>query len=137
MNRRHFLATIGAAALARRPAAVARPEVRMMSDLIFDSCCGCVLETDPQTYRRNFCKLCRLMIRTGPFVLEGAVVSARHDGNEYVLTHSVEPFLVDRSSLQGGRRRERLRMPDEELSLVTGIPLASRTPVPAWAFRTP
>jgi hypothetical protein len=135
MNRRCFLAAIGAAILARRPIAVARPEVRMMSDLIFDSCRGCILETDPQTYRRNFRKMCRLLIQTGPFVLEGSVVSARRDGNEYVLTHSDELLTVEQSALYGHLCNGDHKLPDELFSSITGIPLASRTPVPAWAFR--
>jgi hypothetical protein len=135
MNRRHFFATVGAAALARNPAAAGATP--MMSDLIGHFYYLHPPGSDPRKFRRNFDKMCRLWFQTGPLVLKGAVVSARREGNEYVLTQSVEPFLVDRSSLHGGRRWEVLEMPDEELSLVTGIPLASRTPVPAWAFRTP
>jgi hypothetical protein len=135
VNRRRFLAAIGATALARHPATVGATP--MMSDLIFDSCRGCLLETDPRTYRRNFRKLCRLMIRTGPFVLEGVVVSARRDGNEYVLVRSVKPFIEHQFPIDVSPfTLFSLKLPDEQLSLITGIPLASRTAVPAWAFRT-
>lgn len=130
MNRRHFVAAIGAAALA------AVSVTPMMSDLIIRSSFHLQPPgSDLRNYRRNFEEMCRLVMQTGPLVLKGSVVMARRSGTLYQICHSIEPFLVDRSAFYGYRHHEVLKLPDEQLSELSGIPLASRTPVPAWAFR--
>jgi cytochrome oxidase Cu insertion factor (SCO1/SenC/PrrC family) len=129
MNRRHFLATIGAAALARRPTAVGATPT--MADVINHGWHLFRTGADRREVNREFERICHLLRQTGPLVLNRSVVTAESVGNSYMITHSVIPFLVDRTDAWSGRCREVMRESDERLSELSGIPLASRTPVPA------
>jgi hypothetical protein len=129
VNRRHFIATIGAAALGYRPAAIGATPT--MADLI--NHCWHLFRTgaDHREVNREFARICHLLRQTGPLVLNRSVVTAESVGNSYMITHSVLPFLVDGTDVWSSRCREVMRESDERLSELCGLPLASRTPVPA------
>jgi hypothetical protein len=140
VNRRHFLAAVPAAlaapAIARPAPAAAWPVATpMMSDLIGNYRRLCLSETDPRRWKRTHVKMCRLVMQTAPFILGGTIWSAERSGDSYWLCQTIEPFRAYRSpAYHPPWELPAILLPDEQLSEMSGIPLGSRIPVPAWAF---
>jgi hypothetical protein len=128
MNRRHFLATIGAAALARRPAAVgATPMMSDQLDQLF-------VDIGDEEIRRQTWEA---LSRTGPLLWKCTIYSAMPmTEGFYAIEGTVRPFMVQRPDEHGYSYWDIYKSTDEELGARFGIPLASRTPVSAWGFRT-
>jgi hypothetical protein len=125
MNRRHFLAAIGAAALTRRPAAVGGTPT--MADLLDRS-------HGPEFTVERGEEVWRALRQTGPLLCDRFVWSIDKQYEDCV--HLCEACLFVVRPGCGHTITEVMGYTDEEIGARFGIPLACRTPVPAWAFRT-
>jgi hypothetical protein len=127
MNRRRFLAAIGVAALARRPVAVdATPMMADQLERLF-------VDIGDEEIRRETWEA---LSRTGPLLWKCTIYSAMPmTGGFYAIEGTVRPFMVQRPDEHGYSYWDVYRSTDEKLGARFGYPLASRTPVPAWAFR--
>jgi hypothetical protein len=121
MNRRHFLATIGAAALAIRPAAMGT--MPMMSDLLDRS------HNWSEFTIEHGKEVWRALRRTGPLLCDRFVWSIDKQYEDCVHLSEACLFVVKPGC--GHTIPQVMGYTDEEVSARFSIPLASRTPVPA------